>query len=243
MRCDGGRLTAASRLPSSRPLVEHMRTLCLFLLLVLASSGSLAQIQFRSGGVELKQRALRPGDVRMFLDRKDFKNARDIALQCLRDTGDGWCEFYAGMLTYGAPGLEPNEPEGLKLIRSAAEKEVSSAQVFIGNLHFNGTGVPRNPAEAVRWWTRAANNCNAWAQNALARTYFDGEHVRQDYVEAYYWVSLAAYYRFPNAATGQEVIGRELSDEQRKGATERWQRFSRDSGCGSTAARPVVHEN
>lgn len=212
------------------------------LLIAAASTGASAQINFKAGNIEIKQRALRSSDVRAFLDRKDYKNAKDIALQCLNETGDAWCEYYAGSLTYGAPGLEPNEPEGLRLIRNAANKDVSSAQVFIGNLHFNGAGVPKSSADAIAWWTRAANNCNAWAQNALARTYYDGEHTSKDLVEAYYWVNLAAYFRFPNSDRGVEVIGAHLSDDHKKQVAERKEKFVRSGGCGSSSAKPVVHD-
>lgn len=212
------------------------------LLLALASANTTAQINFKAGDVEIKQRALRPSDVRAFMDRKDYKNAKEIALQCLKETGDAWCEYYAGTLTHGAPGLEPNEQEGLKLIQSAANKDVSSAQVFIGNLYFNGEGFPKSSADAIAWWTRAANNCNAWAQNALARTYYDGEHITKDAVEAYYWVSLAAYYRFPNSDRGVEVIGEQLSDDAKRQVADRKDKFVKGSGCGSSPAKPVAHD-
>lgn len=216
----------------------------LFLALLAAlSMNAMSQVNFRVGGVEIKQRALRPSDVRAFLERKDYKSAKEIALQCMTETGDAWCEFYAGQLTYGAPGLEANEQEGLKLIQDAANKEVSSAQVFMGDLHFNGVGVPKDSAKALAWWTRAANNCNAWAQNALARTYYDGEHAPKDLVQAYYWVKLAAYYRFPDSAKGEEVLGALLSDEQREQVSQRAMKFIQGSGCGDSPARPVVHES
>jgi TPR repeat protein len=172
------------------------------LLLWCVSSFAVAQIEFKMGNVEIKQRALKPSDVRHFLDRKEYKNAKELALQCFKETGDAWCEYYAGSLTYGVEGLEPNQAEGLRLIRSAASKEVSSAQVFIGNLHFNGAGVSKSASEAISWWTRGANNCNAWAQNALARVYFDGEHAKKDVVEAYYWIAQlpTTVFRMPTRA-------------------------------------------
>lgn len=213
------------------------------LLLAVASANTTAQINFKAENVEIKQRALRPSDVRAHMDRKDYKNAKEIALQCLKETGDAWCEYYAGSLTYSAPGIEPDEEEGLKLIQSAANKNVSSAQVFIGNLYFNGAGFPKSATDAIAWWTRAANNCNAWAQNALARTYYDGEHATQDAVEAYYWVNLAAYYRFPNSDRGVDVIGGQLSDDAKKQVESRKEKFVKASGCGSSPAKPVVHDN
>lgn len=178
-----------------------------------------------------------------FIDRNDYKNAKDIALQCFKETGDAWCEYYAGLLTYGAPGLDSDETEGLKLIKEAASRDVSSAQVFLGNLDFNGANAPKSASDAIAWWTRAANNCNAWAQNALARTYYDGENAKKDLTEAYYWVSLAAHYRFPNSAKGVEVIGEELSENQKKQVIERTEKFVNSSGCGASPSKPVVHDN
>lgn len=220
-----------------------MTKVFLFSLFAIASTSSLAQINLKAGSIEIKQRELRPSDVRAFMDKKDYKNAKEIALQCLKETGDAWCEYYAGSLIYGAPGLVADEQEGLKLIRSAANKDVSSAQVFLGNLHFNGAGLNKSATEAISWWRRAANNCNAWAQNALARTYYDGEHTQKDLMEAYYWINLADYYRFPNSARGKEVIGEQLSNDQRMQVEARKDNFAKSSGCGSSPSKPVVHDN
>jgi len=212
------------------------------LLAAFAGSAS-AQIEFKAGGVTVKQRALRPGDVRAFIARKDFKSAKEIALQCFKETQNAWCEYYAGQLTYGAPGLEPNQEEGLRLIRSAASKEVSSAQVFIGNLHFNGgAGVEKSAAQAVSWWERGARNCNIWAQNALARTYYDGEHVKRDIETAYFWITLAAYYRFPGAKDGVEVVGGDVPAGRKKAAEAKAESFIQASGCGKSEDKPVIHE-
>lgn len=211
-------------------------------LLALAAGNVAAQLNFRAGPVEIRQRALKPSDVRVFMDRRDYKNAREIARQCFDQTQDPWCEYYAGLLAYDAKGPASGNEEGLKLVRSAASKEVSSAQVFIGNLHFNGTGVEKNASEALSWWERGARNCNAWAQNALARTYYDGEVVKKDTEAAYYWILLAAYYRFPNADRGVEVVGGELSEPAKKAAQERVSSFVQGSGCGASEGKPVVHD-
>lgn len=220
----------------------NMKKILLCAMLAVCATSAVSQIHFKVGDVEIKQRELRPSDVRAFIDRKDYKNAKDIALQCAKETGDGWCEFYAGQLTYGAPGLEPDEKEGLRLIQSSATKDVSSAQVFIGDLYFNGIGMPKDPSQALVWWTRAANNCNAWAQNALARTYYDGEHAPKDLLEAFYWVTLAAYYRFPGSDKGEEVLAELLSHEQKQQVSRRVKKFIQGSGCGDSPQRPVVHE-
>jgi hypothetical protein len=219
-----------------------VKALPVALLLALGAGEAAAQIDFKAGDVQVRQRALKPDDVRRFIEQKNFKAAKEVALQCFKETKNAWCEYYAGQLTYGAPGLESNEAEGLRLIRSAAAKNVSSAQVFIGNLHFNGMGVEKSAAQAVSWWERGARNCNAWAQNALARVYYDGEVIKKDLEAAYYWITLAAYYRFPNSDQGVDVVGADLSADAKKAVEARAKRFTQTSRCGDSPDKPVVHD-
>lgn len=78
------------------------------------------------------------------------------------------------------------------LLEFYAEKQVPSAQTFLGFMYFDGYVVERNKAEAVKWCSKAAEQGNAWAQNYLGNMYSRGDGVKQDYKIAYMWYFLAS---------------------------------------------------
>ena len=78
------------------------------------------------------------------------------------------------------------------MVRRAAERGNTDAQLSLGYANYHGKGVPQNYAEAVTWFGQCAAAGNAAGQYALALAYYYGHGIAPDYVQAYMWVDLAA---------------------------------------------------
>ncbi len=177
-------------------------------------------------------------DVAAMYKNKQFGAAREMAVQCADQQLDKECQRMAAeLLMDGASG--PEDPaRALDYLLKSAKQEHPASQALLGNMYHNGNGVTKDTAEALKWWERSAENCNTWAQNAVARSYFDGAIVVKDEVRALYWVSVAAYFRFPNADTGVAHISTLLTPKQRGEAQSKTDSFIKNSGCGTS--KPVV---
>ncbi|WP_374449076.1 tetratricopeptide repeat protein, partial [Stella sp.] len=96
-------------------------------------------------------------------------------------------------------GVPKNEGEGARLVREAANYQLSVAENTMGFLFENGRGVKRDPAEAARWYRLAAEQGRAVAQHNLGRLYRDGRGLEQDDVAAVRWLRRAAEQERPAA--------------------------------------------
>lgn len=175
--------------------------------------------------------------------------AKGIALQCVEESDDKLCEYYAGMYLFMEEDAAPEEEmRGLELIRSASKAKISSADVLLGILHEhgedlkNGANIPQDINQSMRLWKRAAKNCNVWAQNMLAQKYYFGEAVEKNDHKAYYWVRIAAEFGFPNAEQGKEIIGQSLTSSELESNELAVQAFLKRSQCGQSNEKPAVFE-
>lgn len=78
------------------------------------------------------------------------------------------------------------------LLEFYAEKQVPSAQYFLGFMYGYGLGVKQDNAEAVKWWNKAAEQGHAGAQFWLGVMYDFGYGVKEDNEEAVKWYRKAA---------------------------------------------------
>ena len=78
------------------------------------------------------------------------------------------------------------------LLEFYAEKQVPSAQTFLGFMYYNGWGVKEDKAKGVKWYRKAAEQGYAEAQFLLGLMYHNGEGVKEDDSEAVKWWSKAA---------------------------------------------------
>jgi len=73
----------------------------------------------------------------------------------------------------------------VRLLRSAAHKGNTEAQIMLANLYFQGTaGLPEDPSEGVRLLKLAATQGSAHAQSRLSQMYSVGYIVPKDEREA-----------------------------------------------------------
>jgi hypothetical protein len=80
---------------------------------------------------------------------------------------------------------ESNGDSALELLRRAAQRGETSAQMELATRYLNGDGVDRDDAAAVSWLQEAARRGNGDAQYELGNTYADGRGVPRDPVNAY----------------------------------------------------------
>jgi len=210
-----------------------MRTYGLIALLCLSAPAS-AQ-------VDLKVREVTHDDVVRLVAAKQYKPAREVAVQCAERTADPNCQLAAAEFLLQGVGGKVDDRNGLRYLTASAEQGSPAAQALLGNVYHNGVGVKKDPAQAVAWWERSAGNCNPWAQDAVAHSYFDGELVPKDMVKAFHWVSIAAHFEYPEADKGAEKLRSLLTPEELAAAAAMTSAFLEKSGCGTD--KPVVtHE-
>ena len=85
-----------------------------------------------------------------------------------------------GLLTDGAPGLEPDHDEAARWYRMAAAGGSTDAAFELGWAFENGLGVPRDPITAARWYGKAIDAGNTNALNNLGYLYANGTGVPRD---------------------------------------------------------------
>jgi hypothetical protein len=85
-----------------------------------------------------------------------------------------------------------SDEDGLKQLRSDAERGDANAQVKLGFRYDSGNGVPHDKVEALKWFRLSAAQGNATAQGVLGIAYASGDGVTQDYVDAAKWLRLSA---------------------------------------------------
>ncbi len=66
----------------------------------------------------------------------------------------------------------PKSPEGISLIRKAAEQGLPQAQSWLGRCYAEGRGVPKDNKLAIRWWKAAADQGDERAITELIKRGF-----------------------------------------------------------------------
>ena len=112
--------------------------------------------------------------------------------------------FDEGMAYFQGEGVKKDEKRGLKLIRSAAEKNLSKAQWQLAILYQNGKGISKDPAEALKWYREAACRGGEETKIALGKMFFTGEGLTKDTDEGLQWFRKAAD---QGSADAQNTIG------------------------------------
>lgn len=83
-----------------------------------------------------------------------------------------------------------NTAEGLKWIKSAADRKYGPAQQILGIIYSSGTKVPMDYVEAARWHKLSAENSCIGSWLSLSMMYENGEGVRRDVVKSHMWRNL-----------------------------------------------------
>jgi uncharacterized protein len=101
-------------------------------------------------------------------------------------TGNLEAQYKLSKLIAKAPqGLAVDAADGLKLLRSAAEKGYAPAQNELGLRLQKGTGVAVNLPEALQWYQKASDQGNASAHVNLGLLLVKGEGSAQDLPKAF----------------------------------------------------------
>jgi TPR repeat protein len=89
------------------------------------------------------------------------------------------------LIVRGPQGLAVDPADGLKLLRSAADKGYAPAQNELGLRLQKGTGVAVNLPEAFQWFQKASDQGNTSAQVNLGLLLVKGEGASQDLPKAF----------------------------------------------------------
>lgn len=134
---------------------------CLIVLLLAVSSAS-------AGAIEDGVAAMDSGD---FSAAFEYWNQAEDHWRPLAEQGDAEGQFKLGVMHLNGYGVEQDEAEALRLIRTAAEKGHPEAQTVYGYLHFEGQLVPQDYGEAAVWIRKAADQGFPEAQAILGLMY------------------------------------------------------------------------
>ena len=98
----------------------------------------------------------------------------------------------AKLISKGAPGLAVDTADGIKLLRSAAEKGFAPAQNDLGLRLQKGTGITANATEAASWFEKASAQSHVPAHVNLGLLLIKGDGVAMDQARAAKLFQLAA---------------------------------------------------
>jgi len=88
--------------------------------------------------------------------------------------------------------LFKKEPEGIKLLKKAAEQGDAESQRRLGFYYEKGIDVPVDFKKAVHWYTKAAEQDDTEAQELLSFCYYAGRGVERDLARSKEWTRRAA---------------------------------------------------
>lgn len=97
-----------------------------------------------------------------------------------------------GLYLRGCAEVPANVAEGIRLVRTHAERGDPTAQAQLGWAYATGTGVPQDFGEAMRWSRMAADQGSSLGQAYVGMLYAFGQGVARDLAEAKRWLGLAA---------------------------------------------------
>lgn len=89
-------------------------------------------------------------------------------------------------------GVRKNLIECFRLMKSAAERGLVTAQYCLGTYYEDGVGVSKSTSGSVKWYQRAAGKGHTGAQIALGDIFKNGEDSLKNFREAVHWYRMAA---------------------------------------------------
>lgn len=170
-------------------LVEHMKRLVLFPLLILLYTPFVAATTTQAAHSTQATSASTS-------QRPNWTDEHRKALLAMAERGDSGAQFWLGTAYEQGWFGKANFREALRWLSRAAKHGDADAQNALGQIYEDGEGVPQNYVEAAKWYRRAAEHVPdlggaGQGRNDLGLLYLDGRGVPKDYVRAYMWFSLA----------------------------------------------------
>ena len=169
---------------------------------------------------------------------KDYGQAF-IHLQPLAEAGVAAAQFTLGEMYRRGRGFVKSTPDGLPLLKQAAEANHLPALNVLGEMHEVGEGVAQDFEAAQQWFKKAADAGDAKGQVNLALHYLRVEEAR-DFAQAAKWFKRAAEQFDPEA---QYFYARLLLDgkgvEQNIDEAMTW--LAKSSVQGHAPARRFLH--
>src|SRR5262249_52830800 len=117
----------------------------------------------------------------------------------------------AAVMYHNGRGLPQDYAEGMKWYLKSSDHGLAAAQLEIGVMYDKGLGVPHNDAEALKWYVAAANGGDPQAQFNAGTMFANAQGTARDLVRAYLWFSLAAAHGDQRAASGRDMIMRDMT--------------------------------
>jgi TPR repeat protein len=124
------------------------------------------------------------------------------ALKAQADAGDAESMRALGPMYIGGRGVKQDPPAGLDLLRRAAEKGSTGAEIDLSQLYLNGApGVTKDRPEAMKWLAASANHGNVAAMVNLGYMSVNGaiDAPSTDLAVGYCWLVRAALADEPRA--------------------------------------------
>ena len=106
--------------------------------------------------------------------------------------GNAFGEYALGLLQLDGLVVPRDDYRALRLIESAARKDLPVAQSLLGRLYADGRAVEKHESMAIALLGEAARQGDVAAQGRLGQLYRDGHGAERDEVEAAYWFEKAA---------------------------------------------------
>ena len=115
-----------------------------------------------------------------YLNTKQYEKALTWFRKAAKQ-GHAGATYYCGNMLYNGIGVEKNQTDGLKFLKSASNKNFIMADYLLGRIYYEGDGVVKDAKTAVTYLRKAANKGNEKAKWLLGLCYLNGEGLNKDY--------------------------------------------------------------
>ena len=201
--------------------------------------------------IKILDKAIEKVERSEFLDEHDWKGitaVHEMAIDCYEEKRHETAfHLFSGLALIGSPdaavasglmlidgaGTPKNVQLGIDILREAAERGHSYAQMRIGAAYFIGKELPADLPEAAKWTLKAAEQGEALAQTMMGILYAGGYGVPQNDMQAYVWFSVAVANGQEDVIERRDAQAERLSGSQRAKAqelaAELWERIPKEA--------------
>jgi TPR repeat protein len=154
------------------------------------------------------------GEAKTAFKQGDYETAADLFTK-LANKGNAGAQYWLAHMTELGLGVTQDTARALLLYKRAAARNVTQANLRLGEIYLRGNLVPPDFAKAPTYLKRAAYNSDAEAAELLSEMHRRGLSVAADPKEAYAWSEVAVIQGDETARRTREAAARALRARMR----------------------------
>ena len=168
------------------------------------------------------------------LEQKDYKTAFYF-LSLFAANGDARAQYNLAIMYRDGLGVEQDDVEALSYFIQAAEGGHMLARYAVGLAFRYGIGSEMDADTAIYYFTEAALQGHALSPVEIGAIYFYGKAIPKNLVASHFWWSLARDRNAPGAAENMALLGREMSEAEKRRAA------SLQQNCKTVTLRQCIN--